>query len=111
MLIELSGHLNIYIHVFIRYNSTSKGYCCFLFEKNKIIVFKDVIFYEDHFGFPPATIIVSTTTNPCITLLIVPLLNFGATPPWLIIVDEFDTQGIQQLAKEAKFLKQIHPWS
>jgi hypothetical protein len=42
---------------------------------------KDVIFYEDHFAFPPTTITVSTIVEPCITLLAIPFLNLGATPP------------------------------
>jgi hypothetical protein len=62
--------------VFIGYNSTSKGYCCFLLEKHKFIVSKDVIFYEDHFNFPPAIIIVSTITKPCITPPIIPFLQY-----------------------------------
>jgi hypothetical protein len=55
----------------------------------------DVIFNEDHFTFPPTIIIVSTIVEPYITPLVVPLLNFGATPPRLTIVDEFGTRGIQ----------------
>jgi hypothetical protein len=47
----------------------------------KKIVFKDVIFYEYHFGFPLVIITISTTIKPCITLFTVPLLNLGATPP------------------------------
>ncbi len=78
-------------YVFVGYNSTSKGYRCFLLENNKVIVFKDVIFYEDHFGFPPITITISIIIKPYITLPAVPLLNLRATPPRLDIVDEFDT--------------------
>jgi hypothetical protein len=68
---KLHGHLNLYIHVFISYNSTSKG----------IVVSTDVIFYEDHFGFPLIIIIISTIVEPCITFFAIPLLNLGATPP------------------------------
>jgi len=50
-------------------------------KKNKAIMLKDVIFYEDHFAFPPTTITVSTIVEPCITLLAIPFLNLGATPP------------------------------
>jgi hypothetical protein len=68
---KLRGHLNLYIHVFISYNSTSKG----------IVVSTDVIFYEDHFGFPLIIIIISTIVEPCITFFAIPFLNLGATPP------------------------------
>jgi hypothetical protein len=78
-------------YVFTGYNSTSKGYCCFLLKNNKVIVSKDVIFYEDHFGFPPIIITISTIVEPCITPLTIPLLNLRATPPQLDIVDELDT--------------------
>jgi hypothetical protein len=67
--------------VFIGYNSTSKGYRCFLLENNKVIVSKDVIFYENHFGFPLIIITISIIVEPYITPPVVPLLNLRATPP------------------------------
>ncbi len=93
----------------ISYNSTSKGYWCFLPKKNKVIMSKDVIFYEDHFSFPPAIIIVSTNVEPCITPPIVPLLNLGVTPPRLTIVDELDTWGDPIIDEGSQVLEASSP--
>jgi hypothetical protein len=64
-------------------------------------MFKDVIFYEDHFGFAPITITISIIVEPCITPLAVPLLNLKATLPWLAIVDEFDMWGDPTIGEES----------
>jgi len=41
--------------VFIGYDFCQNG-CCFC-PKNKIIIFKDVIFEDDHCGFPPTIMV------------------------------------------------------